>query len=299
MSPTTRPLSAAVLFVWTLLLLAPAAAPAQSSAPGDPIVRLTGEAVHLPSKGIRDRDDAIRSTRVQTGIEYSQGVMPGAFLATGLYVAETRNRFDAQPERWGNVREVDLGARWIQYVDESWGYQVIGGVRSAAERGVSIRRGTTYMGGGVLQHRFGPDLTLGAGAFFMSRLDRSNRILPIAYLDWTPNEHWRVTTANGVIVRYDVNADERHRIEVSALWDSHQFRTRPGNPESPGRTAVEEKGWTLSLAYRFLSEAGWSVQPFVSLAHRRDFEIRRGGTRLDRFRTGPTPGFGVSAVYRF
>ncbi len=299
MLPAKRPLSESARLICTLLLLTPAAAPAQSSVPGDPTVRLTAEAVHLPSKGIRDRDDAIRSTRAQTGIEYSQGVMPGAFLAAALHVAETRHRFDAQPPRWGNVREVDLGARWVQYIDESWGYQALGGVRSAAERGASVRRGTTYMGGGIVQHRAGPDLTLGAGAFFMSRLERSNRILPIAYLDWTPTEHWRVTTANGVIVRYDVHADERHRIEASVLWNSHQFRTHPGGSGHPGRAAVEEKGWTLTLAYRLRSEAGWTLQPYVSLAHRRDFEVRRGGAQIDRFRTGPAPGFGVSGIYRF
>ncbi len=289
----------AVALGCSLLFPIPASTLAQATVPGDPVVRLSAKTVHMPSKGIRDREDSIRSTRVQTGIEYSQGIVPGAFLAAGLYVAETRNRFDAQPARWGNVREVDFGGRWVQYVDESWGYQLIGGVRTAAERGVSVRRGTTYMGGGVVQHRFSPDLTLGGGAFFMSRLDRSNRLLPIIYLDWTPDEHWRVTTANGVIVRYDVQADERHWIEASVLWDSHQFRTHPGGSGQPGRATVEEKGWTLSLAYRFRSEAGWMVQPFVSLAHRRDFEVRRGGTQIDRFRTGPAPSLGITATYRF
>lgn len=286
-------------FLCVSLAVAPSLVSAQAPAPGDPVVRLIAETTHMPSKNIRVRDDTIRSTRLETGIDYAQGIAPGAFLTAGARFVETRHRFDAEPARWGNVREVDFGGRWVQQIDESWGLQLVGGIRAAAERGASIRRGTTYMAGGVGQYRFAPDLTVGAGAFFMTRLNRGNRLLPILFLDWTPTEHWRVTTANGVIVRYDVYADQRHRIEASILWDSHQFRTDSQNPAFPGNAAVEEKGWTLSLSYQFQSEHGWTVKPFVLLAHRRDFEVRRGGARLDRFKTGSTPGFGLSAAYRF
>lgn len=286
-----RPLTAVLAFAF-------AASPWLSAQPVPPGGQweLSGTISHKPSTSFRGSDDSIRSTRYSVGSSGRFALGEQGFLGLALRGSTVQNRWSPDAARFGDFRELDFGARWIRPLDDEWTFVGLAGMQMAAERGTSISSGDTYGIGGIVQYRMSPMLSFGLGALYNTRLDRSNRVLPLASIEWRISDHWQLTSANGVILRYDLAADGRHQFEGSILWSSVQFRATDADGQ---RFSVEEKGWRFSLAYHFRHASGLHLRPFVALNERRDFELRARDQRIDRFRTGVAPSFGLSAAWQF
>ncbi len=173
---------------------------------------------------------------------------------------------------------------------ENWGIFARGGYEWSLGRpeGAGIPRASwgdagRAFGTAGLSYTFSPDLRVSFGALYLGRLERSDLIVPILFVDWRINEHWRLLTTNGVRLHYDLNANREHVFSAGVEWDSFNFAYRGVREDgSIWRGAGSEQSIRATVSWQWQFHRQFSIRPEVGYLFAQKIRLRESGSTLDK-----------------
>ncbi len=180
---------------------------------------------------------------------------------------------------------------------EGWWWYANGGVSAAAEEGASLSDAFTGRLTLGAKRLFSDEFSLYMGLSAVTRMDDSPIVIPMLGLDWRSGR-WSLRTVNGVVVSFDTFGDKSLVWDISALYDSTQFRLRdePGTGRSRSVEFQE-----VPVAFGVTKSIGRFsfVRAYVACIAWSDYRFRTEGEGAGDFQTSPGALFGLNAGIRF
>jgi hypothetical protein len=176
--------------------------------------------VHQPSVSI-DGGGEVDSVRIYAELGRTWSVGPQSRLGVSLGYGEQHYDFSgagfASPDPWGRVRELRLGAQYIQRTDSPWSLFAFPSLRFSAEQGAALDDGVTVglLAGGT--YRFSENLSIGPGVGVFSEIEDDVSLFPVLLLDWAITDRLSLESGRGFAASRGPGLQLRWR--QSSTWD--------------------------------------------------------------------------------
>lgn len=208
----------------------------------------------------------------------------------------TDYHFRGVPAPFSDTERLRLYVRYERALDTQWGLFVDASGALAAEKNARLGDGASGRLGGGIKYTVSPDLSFYAGAQVASRLSDDASILPYLGLEWKMDPHWSLNITNGVVLSYDVFADQTLRFDLGCTYQSSNFRLVDGVSFTRG-LEIQEVPLALSVTQEF-GKMSYLRASVAGVLYSK-YKFRSGGAKIGEFKTDPTAVFALEAGVRF
>jgi hypothetical protein len=297
-----------VLLAVAVIGLSTAAARAQGAQRGPFVFSLAAAAAYQFDTGLDQQGSfAVSRWFVQPGVGYAWDRRNSVSVSLGA--GENRYDFSGSTDigggtPWRNIRDVRASVPIRLAPAERIDVIVIPSVRWNAESGAALHDGRTE---GVLAGatwRFGPDLAIGPGIGWFTRLGDGHTAFPILALDWNITDTLSLSTGRGLAASQGPGltltwtASARVDLALAGRYETVRFRLDDAGPAPGGIGEDRSVPLVASVAYRPSPAA--SVTAFAGAEFLGRLRLEDpDGNRIDAADYDPAPLVGLAFRARF
>ena len=297
-----------VLLAFAVIGLSTSVVRAQQAQRGPFVFSLAGAGAYQFDTGLDQQGSfAVSRWFLQPAVGYAWDRRNSVSVSFGA--GENRYEFSGSTDigggkPWRNIRDVRASVPIRFAPAEKIDVIVIPSVRTNAESGASLNDGRTegVIAGGTW--RFGPDLSIGPGIGWFTRLGDGYTAFPILALDWNITDTLSLSTGRGLAASQGPGltltwkASEQVDLGLAGRYETVRFRLDDSGP-SPGGIG-EDRSFPViaSVAYRPWPAASLTAFAGAEFLGRLRLEDP-DGDRIDETDYDPAPLVGIAFRARF
>lgn len=233
-------------------------------------------------------------SRAKTDIGYKRDLWEDGTLKAGFDYEYSDYDF-SRPNAFNGTDIFGLQAKYSHKIDENWG--AFGSVKStwaSANNKKSLSDGQYFNFSAGGSYALNQDLRFYLGLSFIERFEDDNKFKPLIGIIWKINERWKLKTANGFTIFYDVSEDNSTVFDFGARYDWRQYRVKDNSLPTGRNSSIVEKALVgfVGLTHKFNEH--FSMRGFVEYNDTRKFEGRADGHDIGDIESKPTATLGLS-----